>query len=271
MQAFSQWVPPGGTLGRILAEARERVDGLRNRAPELAARAAAAPVPPSMAAALRAPHVAVVAEVKRSSPSKGAIRPGLDAADQARAYERGGARAVSVLTEPRHFGGTAEDLVAVRAAIPLPALRKDFHVDPLQLVEARALGASAALLIARALDPDTLRAMADAAHDLGLEVLVEVRDEWELERAVSTGARMIGVNNRNLETLAIDLEATDRLVPLIPADRIAIAESGFVTPEDVGRASQAGADAVLVGSSISAAADPAAATRALAGVPRRSR
>jgi indole-3-glycerol phosphate synthase len=271
VQAFSQWAPPGGTLGRIVAEAHERVAVLRGSASGIAARAAAAAPAPSMADALRGDLLSVIAEVKRSSPSKGAIRPGLDAGAQARAYEAGGARAISVLTEPRHFGGTAEDLAVVRGAVALPALRKDFHVDPLQLAEARALGASAVLLIARALDPESLAAMAEAAHELGLEVLVEVRDEWELERAVRTGARMIGVNNRNLETLAIDLEATDRLIPGIPADRIAVAESGIATPADVQRAADAGADAVLVGSSISAAADPRAATRALAGIRRRAR
>lgn len=271
MQAFSQWAPPGGTLGRIVAEAHDRVAALRQRAGELAELAAAAPQGPSMAEALRAGDVGVIAEVKRSSPSRGLINARLDAAGQARAYAAGGARGISVLTEPKHFGGSATDLAAVRAAVDVPALRKDFHVDPLQLVEARALGASAVLLIARALDPESLATMADAAHDLGLEVLVEVRDERELERALRTGARLIGVNNRNLETLAIDLEATDRLVPSIPRDRIAVAESGIVTPADVERAAAAGADAVLVGSSISAAVDPTAATRALAGVKRRPR
>lgn len=271
MQAFSQWAPPGGTLGRIVDEARERVTLLRGRAAEIAAQAADAAPVPLLAESLRGELVSVIAEVKRASPSKGAISPGLDAAAQARSYAAGGARAISVLTEPRHFGGSAEDLISVRGSVDLPALRKDFHVDPLQLVEARALGASAVLLIARALDPDTLASLADAAHELGLDVLVEVRDEWELERAVRTGARLIGVNNRNLETLAIDLEATDRLVPLIPRDRVAVAESGIVTPADVERAAMAGADAVLVGSSISAAADPAAATRALTGVRRRGR
>lgn len=271
MQAFSQWAPPEGTLGRIVAEARTRVEALRGHAAAMEERAAAASPVPSLADALRRDTVGVLAEVKRASPSKGAIRPGLDAAAQARAYEQGGARGISVLTEPHHFGGSAADLEAVRRAVGLPALRKDFHVDPLQLVEARALGASAALLIARALDPERLAAMADTAHGLGLEVLVEIRDERELERAVRTGARLIGVNNRNLETLAIDLEATDRLVPLIPADRIAVAESGIVTAGDVLRAAQAGADAVLVGSSISAAADPVSATRALTGVRRQGR
>ena len=149
MQAFSRWAPPAGTLGRIVGEARERAAQLRDRRGELAAQAAAAGPVPGMADFLRADLVGGIAEVKRASPSTGPIRPGLDAGAQARAYESGGARAISVLTEPVHFGGSAADLATVRAAVALPMLRKDFHVDPVQLVEARAHGASAALLIAR--------------------------------------------------------------------------------------------------------------------------
>ncbi|HET9455194.1 MAG TPA: indole-3-glycerol phosphate synthase TrpC [Gemmatimonadaceae bacterium] len=272
MQAFSAWAPPAGTLGRILGEAERRVEGLRRRRAELE-RAAAATVPgPSLAASLRrGDEVAVLAEVKRASPSKGAINPGLDAVAQARAYQVGGALGISVLTEPAHFGGSNEDLEAIRTAVDIPVLKKDFHVHPVQLVEARALGASAVLLIARALAPAGLRDLAAEAEALGLEVLVEVRDEWELERALETAARLVGVNNRNLETLAIDVSSSDRLIPAIPADRVAIAESGMRTEADVARAAAAGADAVLVGSSLSAASDPAAAVRALTGVPRGSR
>lgn len=271
MQAYSSWTPPSGTLGRILAEATTRVARLHRRMDELERAAAAAPVAPSLAAALRGGTVAVIAEVKRSSPSKGAINPGLDPVAQARAYEAGGARGISVLTEPVHFGGSPEDLSAIRGAIALPLLKKDFHIDVIQLVEARALGASAALLIARALPPERLRQLAAEARAMGLEVLVEVRDERELEAALSTDAEMIGVNNRNLESLAIDMATSERLVPNIPGDRLAIAESGVVTAADVERGAAAGADAVLVGSSVSSAGDPAAAVRALAGVARRGR
>src|SRR5262249_33561054 len=148
--------------------------------------------------------VQVIAEVKRRSPTKGWINPDLGAAGQARAYAIGGAAAISVLTEPAHFGGTNEDLQAVRAAVQVSVLKQDFHVHPIQLAEARALGASAALLIARALSPDELTRMSDAARELRLEVLVEVRDEDELQRALDAGATVVGINNRNLETLVID-------------------------------------------------------------------
>ena len=229
------------------------------------------PAGPSIESAHRTGSVGLVAEVKRRSPSKGSIAPTLDAPTQARAYVGGGAAAISVLTEPAHFGGTTSDLLGVRSAVQVPVLKKDFHVRPIQLVEARALGASAALLIARALAPDRLREMIDVARGLELEVLVEVRDEAELDRALECGASMIGVNNRDLETLVIDATTAERLVPRIPANLIAVAESGVATRADVERYAACGADAVLVGSSISSAADPIQATRALAGVPRRAR
>ncbi|HEU4723628.1 MAG TPA: indole-3-glycerol phosphate synthase TrpC, partial [Gemmatimonadaceae bacterium] len=167
---------------------------------------------PSLESALRAADVRIIAEVKRRSPSKGVIAASLDAPEQAAAYVTGGAAAISVLTEPAHFGGSPEDLRAVRERVSVPVLKKDFHVRPIQLVEARALGASAALLIARALAPDRLREMMDVARGLGLEVLVEVRDEAELDRALECGASMIGVNNRDLETLVIDAATAERLV-----------------------------------------------------------
>jgi indole-3-glycerol phosphate synthase len=209
--------------------------------------------------------------VKRRSPSKGVIAAGLAAGDQAEAYVAGGAAAISVLTEPAHFGGSPDDLAAVRSRVRVPTLRKDFHVRPLQLIEARALGASAALLIVRALGPDLLREMFDTARSLALEILVEIRDEHELERALECGATLIGVNNRDLESLVIDPTTAERLIPRIPSGLVAVAESGIAGREDVARYAACGADAVLVGSSISAAPEPAQATRALAGVPRHSR
>lgn len=271
MQASIRWTPPGGTLGRIVAEAERRAAALERRATELAADAEKAPGAPSLERALRGESVAVLAEVKRRSPSKGAIAEGLDAVQQAQAYARAGASGVSILTEPDHFGGSADDLVAVRRTVPIAALKKDFHVAPIQLVEARALGASAALLIARALSPERLEEMMRVGRELALELLVEVRDEAELERALAAGATMIGVNNRDLETLVIDPATSDRVIPLVPPSLIAIAESGVNGREDVERYAAIGADAVLVGSSLSASGDPEGATRAIVGVRRRGR
>jgi indole-3-glycerol phosphate synthase len=256
VQAFSQWVRPGGTLGRIVTEARERSTELARREREL------------RAAALRGSTVAVIAEVKRRSPSKGSINPGIETGEQAAAYARGGASALSILTEPLHFGGAPEDLSRARASVSIPLLRKDFHVHPAQLYEARALGASAALLIARALAPDELEELSGVATSIGLEAFVEVRDEAELERALRTRAPVVGVNNRNLETLEIDPATSDRLLPLVPPERVAVWESGISTAADVRRAAAAGADAVLVGSSVSASQSPVDAVRALVGVPR---
>lgn len=258
-------------MGRIVAEAELRARELAPRAGELESDAEETLPGPSLERALRGERVAVIAEVKRRSPSKGSIDETIDAAAQARDYADGGAAAVSVLTEPAHFGGSAEDLVAVRAAIAIPALKKDFHVAPIQLAEARALGASAALLIARALSPEQLRVMMETARTVGVEIVVEVRDEEELRRALDVGATMVGVNNRNLETLEIDPATAERLIPRIPGHVIAIAESGMRTRADVERYAAVGADAVLVGSLLSGSGDAAAATRAITGVARRKR
>jgi indole-3-glycerol phosphate synthase len=271
VQAFPAWTPPSGTLGRIVAEAYGRADALRASETDLDRRAAAAPPAPSLRAALRRPSVAVIAEVKRRSPSKGWINPELSAAEQAVAYEQGGAAAVSILTEPAHFGGSAEDLVAVRERVSIPVLKKDFHVDPIQLLEAKAIGASAALLIARALAPDALVGMLTAARELALEVIVEIRDDDELRRALDAGADIVGINNRNLETLVIDHNRSAELLRCIPPKVIGIAESGVSARADVERVAAVGADAVLVGSVLSAASDPVAAVRAIAGVPRVDR
>jgi len=260
-----------GPLGRLSAAAGVRANDLEKRSADLRDRAKDAPAGPSFAAALRRTDVAVVAEVKRRSPSKGVINAGLDAAEQASAYARGGAAALSILTEPTEFGGSVQDLMDARAATNLPTLKKDFHVHPVQALEARAAGASAMLLIARALPPDDLTAIADRASELGVEVLVEVRSEEELERALAIRHAVIGVNSRDLETLVIDATVTARLIPLIPADRLAIAESGVSARSDVERAAGVGADAVLVGSTVSASSDPAAAVAALTGVARMLR
>ncbi len=272
MQAPTLWSPPSGTLGRIVEETRDRVAALRTQrfALESAARTSA-PGPSFFAALTAGPDVAVIAEVKRRSPSKGAINTKLDAGAQARAYRDGGARAISVLTEGAHFGGSAEDLEEIRAAVAIPLLKKDFHIDPLQILEARALRASALLLIARALAPNALVEMAAAAREAGIEPLIEVRDERELATALDAGARVIGVNSRNLETLVMDAAVCARVLPQIPADRLAIFESGVSSRADVEHAASLGATAVLVGSAVSAAPSPADAVRALTGVSRIER
>lgn len=226
---------------------------------------------PSMIDALRGDNLSIIAEVKRSSPSKGVINESIDSGIQASMYERGGASAISVLTEPDHFGGRDEDITSARAASRLPILKKDFHVTEDQIVHAALLGASAALVIVRAIEPSMLSRLANAASDVGIELLYEVRDESELDRALRVGAAMIGVNNRNLETLHIDPETVTRIVPLVPADCVAIAESGYSSREAIGIAADAGADAVLIGSALSASSDAAEAVRRLTGIARISR
>ncbi len=221
---------------------------------------------PEFGAALRGDHVKIVAEVKRSSPSRGAINTELEVAKQVAAYEAGGAAAISVLTEPARFGGSNEDLFRARAAVRIPLLRKDFHVETIQILEAKSLGASAALVIVRAVPPARLKELMSAGIDAGIEILVEVRDENELDLALSLGAVLIGVNNRNLETLEIDPETSLRLLPLIPRDVVAIAESGVRSVKDIERLSGAGANAVLVGTELSASRNPEAAVRALTGI-----
>jgi indole-3-glycerol phosphate synthase len=223
---------------------------------------------PSLRGALQGQQVGVIAEVKRSSPSRGAINPGLDLAGQVIAYQAGGAAAISVLTEPTRFGGSTDDLVLARKSVALPLLKKDFHVDVSQIFEARALGASAALVIARAVPPGRLKELMTAGADVGLEILVEVRDERELDLALYLNASLIGVNNRNLETLEIDSGTSLRILPLIPRGVVAIAESGVKSAADVKRVADAGADAVLVGSELSSARDPEAVARSLTGVAR---
>lgn len=267
----TRWGEPRGALGQILAGTRCRIQALRLRSGELQKGAADARPTPSLRTALRSDSVAVIAELKRRSPSKGDINVGLSAAERTLAYAAGGAAAISVLTEPTHFGGSTEDLAAVRRAVALPILRKDFHLDPVQLLEAKVAGASAVLLIVRALAPADLRKMMDAANALALEALVEVHTDEELRRAVDSGARLIGVNNRDLETLDIDPATCEWLLPLVPADVIAVAESGVRSATDIARLASFGADAALVGSSLSSAVDAEAAVRELVSIPRVSR
>lgn len=265
-QAVTSWSAPTGTLGTLVASAARRAAVLERTEARWRLRAETAPKRPSLREALLQRTVGVVAEIKRSSPSRGAINPGLDAVPQAQFYTDGGAAAISVLTEPERFGGSDEDLAGVAAAVTVPVLKKDFHVAEVQLYQARALGASAALLIVRALEPVLLRDLVDAGTGVGLECLVEIRDEYELEVALAAGALMIGVNNRNLETLVMDATTTARIIPLIPPGMVAVAESGMRDRADVESAARFGADAVLVGSAVSASTDPAGAVAELAGV-----
>jgi indole-3-glycerol phosphate synthase len=266
---------PETPLDAILSATRARIAGLQPRAAELARRAAAAPAAPPFAGALapggKSGTVGVIAEVKRRSPSAGAIREDLDPVHHARSYERGGAVAISVLTDGLHFGGSLEDLASIAAAVSVPVLRKDFILDELQLLEARAVGASGVLLIVRALSADRLRALARVARENGLGVLVEIHSEAELDQALAADPTAVGVNSRDLATFAVDLRLAERLLAHVPASLPAIAESGIETRGDVERMARAGADLVLVGTSVARTADPEAAVRALCGVARKGR
>ena len=249
-------------------EAHARAATILGRSAELKRAADRLKSVPRFDTALRGRDVRVVAEVKRSSPSKGIINSGLDITKQVSAYEAGGAAAISILTEPTRFAGSNDDLACARAAVQIPLLKKDFHVETIQILEAKSLGASAALVIARAVPAARLRELLAAGDDFGIEILVEVRDEDELDLALGLGARMIGVNNRNLETLEIDSGTALRLLPLIPGEIIAVAESGVRSPKDVEQVGLAGADAVLIGSELSGSKDPEAAVRSLTGIRR---
>lgn len=252
-------------------ESRRRALSLPPLTPDAVRHARALATPPRLDLALRRDTVTVVAELKRASPSKGQINASLSATERAAAYESGGAAGLSVLTEPTRFGGLNADVTLAREASTLPILRKDFHVEAGQLLEARHLGASAALVIVRAVSPSRLHGLAAVAREIGLEIVFEVRDEAELELALTAGARIVGVNNRNLETLAVDERTVTRILPLIPQDRIAIAESGYSTLEQVQVAADAGADAVLVGSALSFSANAALMVASLSGARRVSR
>ncbi|MEL7209048.1 MAG: indole-3-glycerol phosphate synthase TrpC, partial [Actinomycetota bacterium] len=214
---------------------------------------------------LSATGPSVIAEIKRRSPSRGDLNPGLDPAALAGSYASGGARCLSVLTDGPHFGGSREDLAAARAACNLPVLRKDFTVDPRDLADARLMGADAALLIVAALDDGELVQMTALAADIGLTALVEVHDRAEAERAVDAGAAVIGVNQRDLTTFEVRHDLAASLAPDLPDDVVTVAESGIRGPEDARRAFDAGFDAVLVGESLVTAPDPGAALGELVG------
>ena len=259
------WRPPRGVLAELVTGAREDcARRMRERPRLLAVVASRARQAPRFEAALRGGRgFPLVCEVKRASPSAGAIRA-VEAPAQARAYVEGGARCVSVLTEGRRFGGRLDDLRAVRVAVDVPLLRKDFVVEPYMLAEAVDAGADAVLLIAGALEPARLRDLWTSARELGLDVLLEVVHRFELGIPDALGATLVGVNARDLETLEVDEGRLERTAPaLFRPGRLLVAESGIRTPEDVRRLSAAGAGAALVGESVMRAPDPVAAVRAL--------
>lgn len=216
--------------------------------------------------AFRTVGSSVIAEVKRRSPSKGDLAEIPDPAALAATYARGGAAAISVLTEERRFGGSLDDLRVVRAAVDVPVLRKDFVVEPYQLLETRAAGADLVLLIVAALSDDALRDLHDRARELGLTPLVEVHDEPEVERALAVDPAVVGVNARNLKTLEVDAATFGKVAPLLPTGVVRVAESGIAGPDDVRRVVAEGADAVLVGEALVKDGDPEAAVRAMTGV-----
>lgn len=213
--------------------------------------------------ALISEGISLIAEMKRASPSRGPIRPGAGVTEIVTAYQDAGARAVSVLTEPEYFGGSLDDLVEARGACDLPLLRKDFIVDEYQLMEARLAGADAGLLIVAALEPARLAALIEAASALGMDALVEVHDEDEVETAVEAGAEVIGINNRNLHSLDVDLRTTFRLLADVPAGTVVVAESGITDREAVRELEEAGVDAILVGEALMRVDDPRDAVRGL--------
>ena len=259
---------PSDVLSDIVAGVRIDLARRREVASEADLRAALSDVDPARdpMPSFRSPGSSVIAEVKRRSPSKGDLAEIADPAVLARQYAAGGAAAISVLTEERRFGGSLDDLRAVRAAVDVPLLRKDFVVDAYQVLEARAAGADLVLLILAALDDDLLRGLHDQARELGMTVLVEVHDEPETARAVELGAELVGVNARNLKTLDVDPDTFGRLAPLVPDDRLLVAESGISSPVDVKRYVAEGAHAVLVGEALVKDGDPEGAVRAMTGI-----
>ncbi len=268
----------GNILEEILARTRADVQGRQSRMPfaELRARCQAQRPPRDFRAALRRPAgpdarrtgpIRVVAEVKKASPSKGVIRPDFAPAELATAYAAAGANAISVLTDAPFFQGDLAHLAAVRRTVDLPLLRKDFHVDPYQLWEARAAGADAVLLIVGALGIGDLQELLGLSRDLGLAALVEVHDRAELERALACGADLLGINNRDLKSFRVSLETTFALLPGIPSETVLVSESGISRPEEVARLEAAGVDAILVGEGLLRQADVGRALQALRGMP----
>jgi indole-3-glycerol phosphate synthase len=258
-------------LDRILAVKRDEVDAARRARPLAAIRAEAASTArprgfvESLRAAIAAGRPAVIAEVKKASPSKGVLRPDFDPRTIAKSYEAGGASCLSVLTDSMFFQGAPEHLIAAREACALPVLRKDFTIDPYQIYEARAMGADCILLIVAALDVPRMKALEGAAREVGLDVLVEVHDAAELDLALELKTPLLGINNRDLRTFETRLETTLGLLPRIPPDRLPVTESGILTRADVDRMRAAGVQAFLVGEAFMRAPEPGAALASLFG------
>ena len=257
-----------GIIDQLIEGAREGVEARKRELPQaalesqLSARGEDRP----FQEALTRPGLSVIAEFKRRSPSAGDIAPGADIAAQVAAYERGGAAALSVLTDQPHFGGTLDDLRAARGAATLPIIRKDFIVDPYQLYEAAVNGADAVLLIVRALDDRRLASLYEEARALDLDCLVEVHDAEELERALEVDAAVIGINNRDLDGQGVDIQTTFELMPDVPAGKTVVAESGISGREELAELDRVGVDAVLIGGALMTAPDPELKTRELTGV-----
>jgi indole-3-glycerol phosphate synthase len=260
-------------IEQLISVAQEGVEERRGRVPQadLESRLSARGEDRPFNEALVRPGLSLISEFKRRSPSAGEIAASAAVAEQVGAYERGGAAALSVLTDERHFGGSLEDLQAARAACDLPILRKDFIVDPYQLYEAAVHGADAILLIVRALDDRELRAMYEEARGLDLDCLVEVHNAEELQRALELDAEVIGINNRDLDAGTVDVSTTYELMPDVPAGKTAVAESGISSRAELEELERVGVDAVLIGGALMSAADPEAKTRELTGVEEGTR
>ncbi|MCI0782842.1 MAG: indole-3-glycerol phosphate synthase TrpC [Chloroflexi bacterium] len=256
-------------LDRIVADKRDELTAALERVPlaEMRRQAEAAPAPRGFAKALRGPKISLIAEAKKASPSRGVLRADFDPVWLAGRYTEGGAAAISVLTDEKHFQGSLGYMRAVREALPQgpPILRKDFTIDPYHLYEARANGADAVLLIASILADSLLRDLMATAEALGLDALIEVHEERELARAPVTDAPLIGITNRDLRTFNVDLATTERLRPLAPPNATIVSESGIFTREDMVRLERAGVDAVLIGEGVVTAPDPADKIRELLG------
>jgi indole-3-glycerol phosphate synthase len=252
-------------LDELVGATREALHRRKRERPleDLEREAGSLPEGRPFAEALSHPGTSLIAEHKRRSPSAGTIREGVSCADVVRAYERGGAAAVSVLTEEAHFGGSLEDLREARAATELPVLRKDFTIDRYQLYEAKAAGADAVLLVVGAMSAAELAELHREAHALDLDAIVEIHDEDELEQALEVDADVLGINNRDLEDFSVDIERTFDLLADVPAGKVVVSESGIQTREQIEELEQVGVDAVLIGEALMRAPDPEAAVREL--------